>query len=55
MALLPWIIVGAVVVVIVFVVALWAMNYRKVPPSQVLVISGRTSVVTDADGRRRKV
>lgn len=55
MALLPWIIVGAVVVVIVFFAALWAINYRKVGPSQVLVISGRTSVVTDADGRRRKI
>jgi flotillin len=49
---LPWVIVAAVVVSL-FV--LWAVNYRKVGPNQALVISGRTSTVVDADGRRRKV
>ncbi len=51
MALLPWI-VAAVVVVLLFV--LWAANYRKVGPNQVLVISGRTSTVEEPDGRRRR-
>ena len=49
---LPWVI-AAVVVVALFV--LWAVNYRKVGPNQVLVISGRTSTVVEADGTRRKV
>jgi flotillin len=49
---LPWV-VAAAVIVSLFV--LWAVNYRKVGPNQVLVISGRTSTVVEADGRRRKV
>lgn len=52
MAYLPWII--AVAVAVLIVVA-WLLNYRKVGPNQVLVISGRTSVVRDPDGRTRKV
>ncbi|MEW5877003.1 MAG: SPFH domain-containing protein [Acidobacteriota bacterium] len=52
MAFLPWAI-GVFVVVLAF--ALWAFNYRKVGPNQVLVISGRTSTVIEPDGRRRKV
>jgi len=45
--------IAAAVVVVLFV--LWAVNYRKVGPNQVLVISGRTTAMTDPDGRRRKV
>ncbi|GBC78881.1 hypothetical protein HRbin09_00090 [bacterium HR09] len=52
MAFLPWAI-GVFVVVLAF--ALWAFNYRKVGPNQVLVISGRTSTVIEPDGRRRRV
>lgn len=52
MAFLPWAI-GVFFVVVAF--ALWAINYRKVGPNQVLVISGRTSTVTEPDGRKRKV
>lgn len=49
---LPWVIAAAV---IVSLFVLWAVNYRKVGPNQALVISGRTSTVVEADGRRRKV
>lgn len=52
MPLLGWIVLAAVVVA-VFVV--FALNYRKVGPNQVLVISGRSSVVAEPDGRKRKV
>lgn len=52
MAFLPWAI-GVFVVALAF--ALWAFNYRKVGPNQVLVISGRTSTVIEPDGRRRRV
>ncbi len=52
MAFLPWIIAA---VVVVLLVVLWAVNYRKVGPNQVLVISGRTSTVVEPDGRARKV
>lgn len=52
MTYLPWIIAVAVAVLLVVV---WLLNYRKVGPNQVLVISGRTSAVRDADGRTRKV
>jgi flotillin len=55
MALLPWIIGAVVVVIVLLFVALWAFNYRKVGPNQVLVISGRTSTVAEPDGRQRKV
>jgi flotillin len=55
MALLPWIIGIVVAVVVVLFVSLWLFNYRKVGPNQVLVVSGRTSTVEEADGRRRKV
>ena len=55
MGLLPWIVVGAVVVVVFGFLAFWLFNYRKVGPSQVLVISGRTSTVAAPDGSRRKV
>lgn len=52
MAFLPWIlIVGFFLLVFI----LWQFNYRKVGPNQVLVISGRTSMVTEPDGRKRKV
>jgi flotillin len=46
-------VIAVVVVVLLFV--LWAVNHRKVGPNQVLVISGRTSTVVEADGHRRKV
>jgi flotillin len=52
MAYLPWIVAAAV---LVGFFALWAANYRKVGPNQVLVISGRTSIVREPDGRTRKV
>lgn len=52
MTYLPWIIVIAVAVLLVVA---WLLNYRKVGPNQVLVISGRSSTVRDADGRTRKV
>ena len=52
MTYLPWIIAVAVAVLIVVG---WLLNYRKVGPNQVLVISGRTSTVRDSDGRTRKV
>ncbi len=55
MALLPWIIGAVVVVVILLFIGLWAFNYRKVGPNQVLVISGRTSKVTERDGTQRTV
>jgi flotillin len=51
-AFIPWIVLAVVVVLLAVV---WAVNYRKVGPNQVLVVSGRTSVVTDADGKKRKV
>jgi flotillin len=54
MAFLPWI-VGAAVVVVLLFLGLWAFNYRKVGPNQVLVISGRTSTVIEMDGRERRV
>ena len=55
MALLPWIIGGVVAVVVVLFVSLWLFNYRKVGPNQVLVVSGRTTTVEEADGRKRRV
>src|SRR5712671_1071786 len=42
-------VVGIVVVVFVFL-AIWAGRYTKVGPNQVLVVSGRTHHITDADG-----
>src|SRR3989304_7983432 len=54
MALLPWIVGAVVLVVVLLFFALWAFNYRKVGPNQVLVISGRTSTVTETDGRQRE-
>src|SRR5664280_1514470 len=55
MALLPWIIGAVVVVVLLLFFGLWAFNYRNVGPNQVLVISGRTSTVTERDGTQRTV
>ncbi len=55
MALLPWIVGAVVLVVVLLFLGLWAFNYRKVGPSQVLVISGRSSSVTEIDGRERTV
>jgi flotillin len=52
MAFLPWVLLGAF---FLLAFALWAANYRKVGPNQVLVISGRTSTVVEPDGRKRKV
>ncbi|MEW6368228.1 MAG: SPFH domain-containing protein [Acidobacteriota bacterium] len=52
MVYIPWIIAVLVVVVIVL---LWAKNYHKVGPNQVLVIVGRTSTIIDKDGRGKKV
>ncbi|MBP7147777.1 MAG: flotillin [Acidobacteria bacterium] len=46
---------AAVLLVVVVIVFLWARNYRKVGPNQVLVVSGRTSTVTEPDGRQRQV
>jgi len=55
MALLPWIVGAVVLVVVLLFFGLWAFNYRKVGPNQVLVISGRTSTVLEVDGRERTV
>ena len=55
MTFLPWILAAAAVVVVILLLWLWSANYRKVGPNQVLVISGRTSTVTDAQGRKQKV
>ncbi len=55
MALLPWIIGAVVLVVLLLFFGLWAFNYRKVGPNEVLVISGRTSTVTEPDGKQRTV
>jgi flotillin len=55
MTFLPWIVAAAAVVVFILLLWLWAANYRKVGPNQVLVVSGRTSAVTDAQGRKRTV
>jgi flotillin len=55
MALLPWVIGAVVVVVLLLFFGLWAFNYRKVGPNQVLVISGRTSTLTERDGTQRTV
>ena len=52
MPLVGWIVLAALVVAVFVIIAL---NYKKVGPSQVLVISGRSSVVTEPDGRKRKV
>ena len=52
LAYLPWIVLVAVVVLLLVA---WAVNVRKVRPNQVLVISGRTSIVREPDGRTRKV
>lgn len=52
MAFLPW---AVAIVLVVLGFVLWAVNYRKVGPNQVLVISGRTSTVTEPDGRKRRV
>ncbi len=52
MTLIPWILAAAAAGCVVL---LWALNYKKVGPNQVLVISGRTSIVSEAGGRRRKV
>jgi flotillin len=55
MTLLPWIVIAVVAAVILLFAVLWIANYRKVGPNQVLVISGRTSTVREADGRVRRV
>lgn len=56
MTSLPLLIGAAVVAVLVIaLVVIWAINYRKVGPNQLLVISGRTSMVTEPDGHTRKV
>jgi len=52
MAYLPWI-VAAVVVILVVVV--WLVNYRKVGPNQLLVVSGRSSLIMEPTGRARRV
>ncbi|MCI4398613.1 MAG: flotillin [Acidobacteria bacterium] len=52
MVFIPWIVAAVFVIAVVLA---WAMNYKKVGPNQVLVISGRTSVVTEPDGTKRKV
>lgn len=55
MVFLPYIIAASVVVVLVVLVFLWARNYQKVGPNQVLVISGRTSTVAEPGGQKRQV
>lgn len=52
MAYLPWIV---VIVLVVLAVVVWLVNYRKVGPNQLLVISGRTSTVLETSGRSRRV
>lgn len=46
---------AAAAVVVIVLIVVWAVNYRKVGPNQLLVISGRTSTVTEPDGHTRKV
>ncbi|MEW6337461.1 MAG: SPFH domain-containing protein [Acidobacteriota bacterium] len=55
MSLLPGIVIAVVAAAALLFVGLWLFNYRKVGPNQVLVISGRTSTVVEADGTRRQV
>ena len=55
MTLLPWIVGAVFAVVVLGFVGLWLYNYRKVGPTQVLVISGRTSTVVEPSGARRQV
>ena len=55
MVFLPWIIAVSVVVLVLALVVVWARNYKKVGPNQVLVISGRTSTVTEPGGQKRHV
>lgn len=52
MAYLPWIV---AVVVVVLAIVIWLINYRKVGPNQLLVVSGRTSSVMEPTGRARRV
>lgn len=49
---LPWVVAAVAVVLVVLV---WALNYKKARPSQVLVVSGRSSLVVEPDGQKRKV
>ena len=50
------IIIGAVVVVLAFIILALAKQYRKVGPNEVLIISGgRMRKVTDPDGTARKI
>ena len=55
MVFLPWIIAASLVVLVAALVVAWALNYKKVGPNQVLVVSGRTSTITDAGGHKHKV
>ena len=55
MSLMTWIGLGVLAVAVLGFILLWARNYRKVGPNQVLVISGRSSVVKEPDGRSKKV
>ncbi len=55
MALLPWIIGAAYRRPAAAFVGLWPSTTARSGPNQVLVISGRTSTVTEPDGRKRQV
>ena len=47
--------VGAIVLVLFLLLAIWANRYMKVGPNQVLVVSGRKHRVVDPDGTLRDV
>jgi flotillin len=50
------ILIGAIVVVVALILILFAKQYRKVGPNEVLIISGgRKRTVTDPDGTKHKV
>ncbi|MBU1936717.1 flotillin family protein, partial [bacterium] len=50
------IIIGVIVVIAAVFVVVFALNYRKVGPNEVLIISGgRKRTVTDPDGTKKKV
>jgi len=56
MTLVSWLIViGAVVVLIILLILVFAKQYKKVGPNEALIISGRKKTVTHRDGSRHKV
>ncbi len=50
------IVIGAVIVVVAAILIMFAKQYRKVGPNEVLIISGgRKRTVKDPDGTERKI